>query len=648
MEKENLERLFEAIKKDDVKSFSFIMLSNSDLNISFGRFPILSLLYLFGSYSILSKYEKYLLPIHNFNKVYEPYDAYIELKKKAKKSLRLFAGSDEFIYPILMLAILDERDELKNNYKKLYKNAEICDILSKIYKINIKIDINQTDNTITIPKKKMSLSQKLLVLTSIFVLVLFSLFSVTSIIIMKYVNGLGTKNSPIMISSEKEFVQAIASNKYYKLAKDIEIGESVALKDFKGSIDGDGHKLTLSNRTTSLFKKTSGTIKNLVIYVSLENASISQNFAVLTENNTGKLENVTISGEISILSYNEAEGYFAGMVVTNDGTVSECQVELDVTIINKRSSDAFFAGIVGVNNGKIENSKTLPSKFSADTIDISGIATTNNGEIVGVTNEAEVEQTSEKEWHPHSSGVVINNYGTISSSTNFGKISSCSTLATQLTDDTSYYVFAAGFATQNYGTIEGCTNSGQISGESKISKIYLGGIAAMNGATDTYSPEVVKCKVTASISAKTISGDESVGGIVASNSAYVYGTYIINVAKVTGSGFSGKIETSAQTVYAGGIAGENYLGEIKNSYSSAHLTNSYEGSRDNVCLAYLIGGARIASNLSQVESNYYVKTSDISFVIIVFASNMTKTEYANRNNTTQISSLDELPEGVRL
>ena len=40
MEQEKLKELFESIKKDDLKSFSFIMTSNTDLNISFGRFPM--------------------------------------------------------------------------------------------------------------------------------------------------------------------------------------------------------------------------------------------------------------------------------------------------------------------------------------------------------------------------------------------------------------------------------------------------------------------------------------------------------------------------------------------------------------------------------------------------------------------------------
>ena len=80
MEKLELERLFEAIRKDDLKSFSSVMLSKSDLNISFGRFPILSLLYLYGSYKILEKYERFLLPIHNFQVVEENYDAYLTQK----------------------------------------------------------------------------------------------------------------------------------------------------------------------------------------------------------------------------------------------------------------------------------------------------------------------------------------------------------------------------------------------------------------------------------------------------------------------------------------------------------------------------------------------------------------------------------------
>ena len=136
MEKQELNLLFDAIVKDDLKSFSSIMISKSDLNICFGRFPILSLLYLYGSYKILEKYEKFLMPIHNFDVVEENYDAYLKFKKHAKKSLKLYVFNEKIIYPAEMLAILDERFLLDKYFKKLYKNEEIVKNIRKIYILN--------------------------------------------------------------------------------------------------------------------------------------------------------------------------------------------------------------------------------------------------------------------------------------------------------------------------------------------------------------------------------------------------------------------------------------------------------------------------------------------------------------------------------
>ena len=48
MEKIEFEnKLLDAIKKDDLKSFDMLMPTNADLNLCYGRFPILSLLYLY-------------------------------------------------------------------------------------------------------------------------------------------------------------------------------------------------------------------------------------------------------------------------------------------------------------------------------------------------------------------------------------------------------------------------------------------------------------------------------------------------------------------------------------------------------------------------------------------------------------------------
>lgn len=643
MEQEKLNQLFIAIKKDDCKSFSSIMLSNSDLNISFGRFPILSLLHLYGSYSILAKYEKYLCKIHEYQKVFEPYDIYSDFKKKAKKSLRLFLNSEEFVYPILMLAILDERDELQNNYKIYYKNAKINEILAKIYKINCNISLIQENEEIVLPKKKMNFANRISIFAVMIVFVLFSVFSLVSVIVIKTTNGIGTKSAPILVSSEQELLKAIKTDRCYKLTQDISIGEDFLTKDFGGVIDGDGHTITLSERVTGLFETVSGSLCNLKISVTITNKNISQNFAILAQKNTGIIENVQILGEISISSYSNEESYISGMVVDNSGTITDSEISLNAVILNKESSDTFFTGFAGINNGKIENVKTKSCKFETDTTDVSGIATTNNGEIVSAINQAEISQSSEKEWHPHSSGIVINNYGTISGCENQAKITAISQISTKTNDSDEFYVFVGGVATQNYGKIEKCENSGTLSGKSQISKIYVGGISALNQATESKSPIVSKSKVTATLSAESLSGEETIGGIVASNSAYIYQIYIINVGTVEGSGFVGKIETDAKTVYAGGVVGENYYGSVKDSYSSANLGCSYDGDRTNVVLAYIIAGARISVNLDMVLNNYYVKTSDITYVITGYVSVGESTL-----NTTKISSLDELPNGVRL
>ncbi len=185
MERERLEELFVSIKEDNLKSFSSIMLSNSDLNIRFGRFPILSLLYLYKSYNILSRYEKLLLPINKFEKVFEPFDAYKKFKAYAKKSLKLFMGDEQIIYPIEMLAVIDDRGHLKHFYKLLFKNEKILENLSKIYNLTHKLNVEISESSILVKRKPLSLKQKIIASALCAVFCLISAFSLVSVIFVK-------------------------------------------------------------------------------------------------------------------------------------------------------------------------------------------------------------------------------------------------------------------------------------------------------------------------------------------------------------------------------------------------------------------------------------------------------------------------------
>ena len=90
MEYQKSRQLFEAIKKDDLKTFENLITSNADLNICFGRFPLLSVCYLYDSVKILNKFEKKLFSKSAFDIHEEFFEIYLKFKTHAKKSIRLF------------------------------------------------------------------------------------------------------------------------------------------------------------------------------------------------------------------------------------------------------------------------------------------------------------------------------------------------------------------------------------------------------------------------------------------------------------------------------------------------------------------------------------------------------------------------------
>ena len=99
------EKLLYTVKKDDLKSFKAMMRDSNLGNLRMGRFPVLSLLYLYGARKILSAYETGFLKISSWESVGEPIEVSQYFAKKAGKCLRLYF--DEIVSPIEMLLILD-------------------------------------------------------------------------------------------------------------------------------------------------------------------------------------------------------------------------------------------------------------------------------------------------------------------------------------------------------------------------------------------------------------------------------------------------------------------------------------------------------------------------------------------------------------
>ena len=513
------------------------------------------------------------MPIHNYRVVDERIELYRTFKNRAKKSIRYFCG-DEIIYPVLMLAVINEKNIMEHNFKFLYKNAEIIDKLQKIYKITHNLEIEIERDFVKVPSKNTTTKQK----------VLFSIFSIICCLIMSFVgvgigfiknyNGLGTASAPIKITTGEEFITAIEfGNRNYTLKNDIEIsGSEFTGKNFSGTILGNGHTVSVNGEiTTSLINNLSGKIENLKIKLVSNDVKITQNWAVLAENSSGIIQNCKVYGEIKG-DFNSTEEIFSGVITSkNTGKILGSEVEIVASLKNSNQSNAYFGGIAGVNEGEILDCAANSGKVVADTVDLAGIACQNYGTIFNTKNSLALEQTSDKEWHPNIAGVSIANYGTIEQCKNHAELN-----ASSLTDndtENNYYVFIGGISCENYGSIKDCRNTGTIFASGKIANIVVGGAVSQNidndeGFVGTISSTLSKSNINA-VSEK---GHVCVGGLVG-----------LNATSVVDSGFVGTIDADSKateskdvfvskvervtTVFAGGVVGISQYSEIKNCYA---------------------------------------------------------------------------------
>ena len=687
MEKENLRGLFEAIKSDNEKLFTSFMLSKSDLNISFGRFPILSLCYLYGAEKILFKYERYLEPINKFEIVPEYFEIYKTFKRKAKRALRLYADKTQIVYPIEMLAILDQRKFIANKYKFLFKNEDILNNLKKIYNLNQKIEITATRENFEVEQKNLKLSQKIIASILSFVFVVFASFSFISIIISGNVFGKGTKNSPIKISNEAEFITALLKgDKYYVLESDLTISKQVTVDRFSGTIDGKEFNVYMTaNSSESLIKNLTGTIQNINFNYQINNEKIDKNYAFLAENNAGNIKNCSFFGEINTTINSDKDTFISGVVVENSGTIDTIDVALSANVSNAGQTNAYLSGIAGVNKagGLISNANTLSGKFETDTVDLAGIAVENYGTILNSSNAIELVQISNKEWHPNCAGISMQNYALIDGCKNYAKISSKSTRETA-EEEQEFHVYAGGIVCNNYKSILNSKNYGEIVGEGDVSLVFAGGIAALNVLDETYSYEIkiqngrevkfVVCEIEKS---------KSTGKIYArseKSSVYVGGVSAVNNAQITYCGFEGEIDANTNStkeneviVFAGGVVGANNHTPLQNCYADVEFKNKPAEVEKIIktygAVAGFIGNSRVyneflgqngySEGYNYIASNYYVVDESspysaygrLTTVHDFFGTEITYSFEKIANDETyfiKVESIDNIPGGIRI
>ena len=130
MEADKRERLFCCLKRDDAKAFGEFLTSEV-LCLSFGRFPLLSLLYLFDAKRIVKRYYSDLIKERPHVKEPSFPEAENRFRSAAGKALRYYA--DREVSPFEMLAILGRGKELKKLYALCPAAPRYLPLIHKVY-----------------------------------------------------------------------------------------------------------------------------------------------------------------------------------------------------------------------------------------------------------------------------------------------------------------------------------------------------------------------------------------------------------------------------------------------------------------------------------------------------------------------------------
>ena len=520
--------LLNAIKTDNLVLFSSEIKGCE--NVCFGRFPLLSLCYLYNAKKIIKNYKNKLLEVRIYKVVTEPIELYKKFKTIAGRCLRLYVKEGCFVTPLEMLALLHKDFEVKKIYKTIYKNENVINNLKTIYYIfgqDIKID----NSKIKIGRKVLSAYQKLPYKISFFASLGLIFLVCVFYLIAGFTTGLGTNISPYLVKSQAQLIQAFNSTGSYVLKSDIELNSSLNIGEFDGVFDGGDHTIYVKDLNSFLVVKNNGTIKNLNIVYSNTQKEISNSVGLLAQINNGTIDNVKITVDSLKLTCNKSSNndiYITGFVQTNNGYVENCSLKTNMIVDGVGDGECMVAGFVGTNNNTVTNCTFLQeSSVTTTEADVAGVVVTNSfgATVNGCKNYANLCQTSQKNgWSPNVAGIAINNAGTLKNCLNKGMLSA---ISTNEETEANGYVYLGGICATNTSVIERCKNDADLTATSQKIEIYCGGISAYSFESSDKNnatiPNLKNCGVEGHISVETKSTDAKVyvGGIGGAFCGYI-------------------------------------------------------------------------------------------------------------------------------
>ncbi|MDE5601296.1 MAG: hypothetical protein K2J16_02240 [Clostridia bacterium] len=611
MEQSLEERLLQAIKKDDINAFNSMMEKTQCGAYRLGRFPVLSLLYLYKSRKILAVYEESFLQITSFEVLKEPIEVSKKFSAKAGKCLRLYLSEE--VSPLEMLLIMDNTKRLKRVYPMAYPSSAVRSRLKSIYNIKYSLGVKFEGNNIVLDRRPLNHREKRNLVS-----ICLGIILVVAIIVCVPVTTVSLMPKPD--NGQEQLVQFgnvdFTSTELFTQSKDIILPDNYTVERVNCKIIGGGKKIILGKGASlgefngvlsDVIIESSGspifesitenaTIENVTINVKADVTS-SVNTALVAKTNYGRLNGVTVNvtGKITALQPNtkaNEELVFGGLVQNNNyiyynaiqtgyrGVIANCTVNYsNFELIGAANVNASFGGIAGVNSGYVQNC-TVTGEIVADTFDVAGVCSVNNYALLGTVNEANISQTSsDTGWNPVTSGIVLTNAYAIENCENKGNIKSISTCGQfEVEKGTEPAVSAAGIVYSNSGTtvnpyVKGCTNSGSVESIAQYRSAYAAGVCLLsNGGIESCKNSGAvsgrtgnECNVYAggisTIAYSTIakSVNEGVISAVCDGNAYAGGIAARTSAWLNNCLSGGEISVTAKTVYAGGVLG---VGEV--------------------------------------------------------------------------------------
>ena len=566
------EKLFQALKRDNLKEFASCMETSNCGALRLGRFPVLSVMYLYKSRRLLHAYEKSFLKHNSWRDVGEPMELAAKFRGVAGKCLRFYLS--ETVSPVEMLLLLNRDHKVKKVFWQAHVTPPVKQRLKDIYFVKWGLQVQFVRNKIVFEARPMTRTEKLHWLTCAVCALLCVVLVVGSpFVVNAFAPFITDANGEVPIRQWKQI--NFASGKSYALTQDVTVPNGFFVDKMNCTINGYGHTVTvegngvfgeLNGQLTDVIFETNGSpiaqsvgfrsqVDNVTVNVTAS-GSIDQARGFFANDNYGTVLNTTVNAT-GILSVDTGSGEFncGGIVASNKTTeyggktygasLHDCTANFDgFTLQGQSQVNAAFGGIVGTNDGFVQDCKTSGA-IVADTFDVAGICAENNYRITRSENAASV---------------------------------------TQRTDSTAWNTQVAGIALTNQapnGRIEGCINRGQLCAQS-YSSARVGGIAASCSST------IITCLSTGSVQATGKSC--TVGGIVAFIDGkeiypYVYiGSVLQSIAacdiKVT------LLNAADRSADVGGIVGLMQQWQLSSGYTTgvvqyAYFTGSVEATADS-------------------------------------------------------------------